>query len=103
MFIKTGDTVVVISGKDKGKKGEVIACDPKKERAYVKGVNMITKHVKPSAKMQQGGIVHQEGPVHVSNLMVWSEKDKQGVRVGVKVLDNGKKVRVSKKSGEILD
>lgn len=103
MFIKTGDTVVVISGKDKGKKGEVIACYPKKDKVLVKGINMITKHVKPSAKMQQGGIVHQEGPIHVSNVMVWSNKDKQGVRVGTKVLDNGKKVRLSKKSGEILD
>ncbi|MCT4662337.1 MAG: 50S ribosomal protein L24 [Tissierellales bacterium] len=103
MHIKKNDTVVIIAGKDKGKKGKVLACYPKKNRVLVEGVNMMTKHVKPSAQMQQGGLVHQEGPIHASNVMVWSEKDKQGVRVGTKVLENGDKVRISRKSGEILD
>lgn len=103
MHIKKNDIVVVIAGKDKGKKGKVLACYPKKDRVLVEGVNMMTKHVKPSAQMQQGGLVHQEGPIHASNVMVWSEKDKKGVRVGTKVLENGDKVRISRKSGEILD
>jgi len=103
MHIKKGDTVVVISGKDKGKKGKVLSCYPKKDRVLVEGANMLTKHVKPSAKMQQGGLVHQEGPIHVSNVMLWSDKDKQGVRVGYKTLENGDKVRVSRKSGENID
>ncbi|NBI05642.1 50S ribosomal protein L24 [Senegalia massiliensis] len=103
MHVKKGDTVVVIAGKDKGKKGKVLQVIPKKNRVLVEGVNMITKHQKPSQQMQQGGIVHQEGAIHASNVMVWSKADDQGVRVGYKTLDNGKKVRVSKKSGEVID
>ncbi|KXG74772.1 50S ribosomal protein L24 [Thermotalea metallivorans] len=103
MHVKKGDTVVVISGKDKGKKGKVLVAMPKKNRVIVEGVNMITKHQKPSAKVQQGGIIHQEGPIHVSNVMLWDPKAKAPTRVGYKILENGKKVRVSKKSGEIIE
>lgn len=103
MHIKKGDTVVVIAGKDKGKKGKVLVAMPKQERVIVEGVNMVTKHQKPSQKVQQGGIIHQEGPIHVSNVMVYDAQAKQGVRVKHKVQENGKKVRVSAKSGEILD
>jgi large subunit ribosomal protein L24 len=103
MHIKKGDTVVVITGKDKGKKGKVLEAMPKAEKVIVENVNMVTKHQKPSAKVQQGGIIHQEAPITVSNVMVWDEKAKSGTRVGYKVLEDGKKVRVSKKSGEILD
>lgn len=102
MHVKKGDTVVVISGKDKGKKGKVLAAMPKANRVIVEGANMITKHKKPSGQMQQGGIIHQEGPIHVSNVMLYCNKDKTGVRVGSKVLDNGEKVRVCKKCGEVL-
>ncbi|QIB27134.1 50S ribosomal protein L24 [Caloranaerobacter azorensis] len=103
MHVKKGDTVVVISGKDKGKKGKVLTAMPKRNRVIVEGVNMQTKHTKPSQKSPQGGIIHQEGPIHVSNVMLYCEKDKKGVRVGYKALENGEKVRVCKKCGEVLD
>ncbi|WP_427340468.1 50S ribosomal protein L24 [Caloranaerobacter sp. DY30410] len=103
MHVKKGDTVVVISGKDKGKKGKVLTALPKRNRVIVEGVNMQTKHKKPSPKFPQGGIIHQEGPIHVSNVMLYCEKDKKGVRVGYKILENGEKVRVCKKCGEVLD
>ncbi len=103
MHVKKGDTVVVISGKDKGKKGKVLQAFPKKERVIVEGVNMSTKHQKPNQQMQQGGIIHREAPIHVSNVMIFDKKANKGVRVGYKVLGNGEKVRVSKKTGEVLD
>jgi large subunit ribosomal protein L24 len=103
MRIKRGDTVVVITGKDKGKKGVVLRAMPKENKVIVEGVNMLTKHQKPSAKIQQGGIIHQEGPIHVSNVMLWDSKAKAPTRVGHKILENGQKVRVSKKTGETLD
>ncbi|SDZ31499.1 large subunit ribosomal protein L24 [Proteiniborus ethanoligenes] len=102
MHVKKGDTVVVISGKDKGKKGKVLAAMPKTDRVIVEGVNMLTKHKKPNAQLQQGGIIHQEGSIHVSNVMLYCNKDKTGVRVGHKILENGEKVRVCKKCGETL-
>jgi large subunit ribosomal protein L24 len=103
MRIKRGDTVVVITGKDKGKKGVVLRAMPKENKVIVEGVNMLTKHQKPSAKIQQGGIIHQEGPIHISNVMLWDSKAKAPTRVGYKILENGQKVRVSKKTGETLD
>lgn len=103
MHIKKNDVVYIISGKDKGKKGKVIKAFPEDNKVIVEGVNVQTKHQKPTPKMQQGGMVHQEGPIHVSNVMVWDDKAKAPTRVGYKVLENGKKVRVSKKTGEVLD
>ncbi|KAB3528880.1 50S ribosomal protein L24 [Alkaliphilus serpentinus] len=103
MRIKKGDTVVVITGKDKGKKGKVLQVMPKKERVIVEGVNMMSKHQKPTQQMQQGGIIHREAPIHVSNVMVFDKKAGQGVRVGYKLLNNGEKVRISKKTGEEID
>ncbi|MBM7615292.1 50S ribosomal protein L24 [Alkaliphilus hydrothermalis] len=103
MHVKKGDTVVVISGKDKGKKGKVLQAFPKVDKVIVEGVNMATKHQKPNQQMQQGGIIHREAPIHVSNVMIFDKKAGQGVRVGYKVLNNGEKVRVSKKTGEVLD
>lgn len=102
MHVKKGDTVIVISGKDRGKKGKILAAMPKNDRVLVEGVNMLTKHQKPKGQMQPGGIIHQEGPIHASNVMLYCNKDKTGVRVGYKVLDNGDKVRVCKKCGEVL-
>lgn len=102
MHIKKGDTVVVIAGKDKGKKGKVLQVFPKKERVLVEGANMATKHQKPSQQMQQGGIVHQEAPIHVSNVMIWDEKAKSGSRVKFDQ-KNDKKVRVAVKSGNVID
>ncbi|QUH19887.1 50S ribosomal protein L24 [Alkaliphilus sp. B6464] len=103
MHVKKGDTVVVITGKDKGKKGKVLQVLPKKNRVIVEGVNMVTKHQKPNQQMQQGGIIHQEAAVNASNVMLWDKKANQGVRVGYKFLANGEKVRVSKKTGEVID
>lgn len=103
MHVKKGDTVVVISGKDKGKKGKILQSIPKTERVIVEGVNIQTKHQKPSAKVQQGGRIQQEGPVHASNVMLWDSKAKAPTRVRYKVLENGKKVRVSIKSGETIE
>ena len=98
--IKKGDTVKVIAGKDKDKEGKVIAVDPKKNTVLVEGVNMITKHTKPSMANQQGGIIHQEGPIDLSNVM-YLHKGK-ATRVGFK-MDGDKKVRVAKATGEVID
>ena len=100
MRIKKGDTVVVITGKDKNKKGKVLQVFPKTNKVLVEGVNVITKHQKPNAKVQQGGIIHQEAAIHVSNIMPFDAKAGKGVRVGFKTLEDGKKVRVSRKTGE---
>ncbi len=102
MFIKKDDTVVVIAGKDKGKTGKVLQAFPKKDRVLVEGVNMVTKHQKPNQKVQQGGIIHQEAAIHISNVMIYDKKAKAGTRVKFET-KNDKKVRVSVKSGEILD
>ncbi len=103
MRIKKGDTVVVIAGKDKTKKGEVLRVLPKENRVIVEGINLVTKHQKPNPQNQQGGIINQEAPIHVSNVMYFDKKANHGVRVGYKVLENGEKVRISKKTGEVLD
>lgn len=98
--IKKGDTVKVIAGKDKDKEGKVIAVDQKKKRVTVEGANMITKHTKPSAANQQGGIVSQEGPMDVSNVMY--VHNGKTTKIGYKVVD-GKKVRVARATGEVID
>ncbi|MCZ8523761.1 MULTISPECIES: 50S ribosomal protein L24 [Paenibacillus] len=103
LHVKKEDTVIVITGKDKGKKGRVIAAFPRENRVLVEGVNMIKKHAKPSQQNPQGGILNQEAPIHVSNVMLVDPKSGQATRVGYKVLENGKKVRVAKKSGEVID
>ena len=98
--IKKGDLVQVITGKDKGKEGKVIAINKKNNTVLVEGANMITKHTKPSAANQQGGIIHQEGPIDISNVMYVHKG--QPTRVGYK-MDGDKKVRVAKKTGEVID
>ncbi|WDV45413.1 50S ribosomal protein L24 [Clostridiaceae bacterium M8S5] len=103
MHIKKGDTVVKITGKDAGKVGKVLEAMPKQNRVIVEGVNMLTKHKKASQKVQQGGIIHQEGPVDASNVMYYCNKDKKGVRIKHKILENGQKVRICAKCGEVLD
>lgn len=103
MRIKKGDTVIVVTGKDKGKKGKVIQAMPTESRVIVENVNMVTKHKKPNQRVQQGGIVHQEAPINVTNVMILDPKEKVATRIGYKVLENGKKVRIAKKSGEVLD
>ena len=100
MKIKKGDTVKVIAGKDKDKEGKVIAVDQKNGTVLVEGVNMRTKHAKPSASNPEGGILNQEGPIDASNVM-YVHKGK-ATRVGFK-LDGDKKVRVAKSTGEVID
>lgn len=102
MHVKKGDKVMVITGKDKGKQGVVLKAFPKKNRVLVEGVNIVKKHSKPSQSNPQGGIISQEAPIHVSNVMPLDPKTGEPTRIGYKVVD-GKKVRVAKKSGEILD
>ncbi len=102
MHVKKGDKVQVISGKDKGKQGEVLASFPKKDRVLVEGVNIVKKHAKPSQENPQGGILNQEATIHVSNVLPVDPKSGEPTRVGYEVRD-GKKVRIAKKSGEVLD
>ncbi len=103
MHVKKEDTVIVISGKDKGKKGRVIAAFPRENRVLVEGVNLVKKHAKPSPDNPQGGIITQEAPIHASNVMLVDPKTGLPTRIGYKILDNGKKVRVAKRSGEVID
>ncbi|MDT0607944.1 50S ribosomal protein L24 [Croceitalea rosinachiae] len=98
--IKTGDTVVITAGDHKGTEGKVMRVDAEKNKAIVEGANMVSKHEKPSAKNPQGGIVKKEAPIHISNLALVDSKG-EAARVGYEVRE-GKKVRVSKKSGEII-
>ena len=100
MKIKRGDTVKVIAGKDKDKEGKVIAVNKKDGKVLVEGVNMLTKHTKPSAANQNGGIIHQEGYIDASNVMYVHKG--QATRVGFK-MDGDKKVRFAKSTGEVID
>ncbi len=100
LHIKKGDSVVVLAGADKGKTGRVLEVLVDKKKAIVEGVNMITKHAKPSAANPQGGIVKREAPIHISNLNVVDPKSGKATRIGRKLNDAGKLVRYSKKSGE---
>ncbi len=100
MKIKKGDMVKVIAGKDKDKEGKVIAVNKKNNTVLVEGINMVTKHTKPSMSNQQGGIVHQEGPVDISNVMYLHNG--KATRVGFK-MEGDKKVRVAKSTGEVID
>lgn len=103
LHVKKGDSVVVISGKDKGKRGKVLVALPKDGKVIVEGVNMSTKHKKPSRNVQQGGIIHQESPIFGSKVMYWCDSCKKGVRLGNRVLEDGNKVRYCKSCGEVFD
>lgn len=100
MKIKKGDMVQVIAGKDKGKEGKVISVNKKNNTVLVEGINMITKHAKPSMANQQGGIINQEGPINISNVMYLHNG--KATRIGFKV-EGDKKVRVAKATGEVID
>ena len=102
LHIKTGDTVKVISGNDKGKSGKVLEILIEKSRAIVEGVNIVTKHVKPSAAKPEGGIEKTEAAIHISNLMVVDPSNGEATRIGRKKNDNGKLQRYSKKTGELI-
>ena len=100
LHIKKDDTVIVLTGEDKGKTGKVLKVLVEKNRAIVEGINIVSKSAKPSAKNPQGGIVKQEAPVHISNLSLIDPKSGKPTRISVKKTDDGKKVRIAKKSGE---
>mgnify|MGYP003860039973 CR=1 FL=1 len=103
LHIKTGDTVKVLSGDDKGKSGKVLSVNLEKRRAIVEGLNMVTKHVKPTANNPQGGIEKKEAAIHISNLMLVDPKTGEATRTGRKPGENGKLVRYSKKTGEVIN
>ena len=104
MKIKKGDTVEVTTGKDAGKRGRVLKVDPSGRRVVIEGVNMIKRHTRPNPQRRiQGGIVEREAPIHVSNVMVVSPDSGRPTRVGYKILDDGRKVRIAKTDGAILD
>jgi large subunit ribosomal protein L24 len=100
--IKKGDRVIVTTGRDKGKKGEVLKVFPKENRALVSGVNVVKRHQRQTAKVQ-GGIVNKEASVHLSNLAHVDPKSGDATRIGFKILGDGRKVRVARKSGEVID
>ena len=103
IHIKKGDTVMVISGKEKGKKGKVLLVSPNKNRAIVEALNMVTHHERPSARSPQGGMIQKEAPLHASNLLLVCTKCKRPARVGIRTLDDGSNVRVCKKCHEVID
>ncbi len=100
--IKKGDKVVVLAGRDKGRSGEVIQVMPKEDRALVRGVNLVKRHQRQTGT-QEGGIISKEGPIHLSNLGMADPKDGKPTRVGFRVLDDGRKVRFAKRSGDLID
>lgn len=102
MKVKKGDTVIVIAGKDKGKRGEVLRSIPTDLRVIVQGVNVVKRHTRPAAG-QPGGIVEKEASIHVSNVMLVDPKTDKPTRVGRKLLDDGRRVRYAKSSGEVID
>jgi large subunit ribosomal protein L24 len=100
--VKKGDTVVILTGKDKGSKGEILKVFPEDNRVLVQGVNMVKKHTKPSAA-GAGGIMNEERPIHASNVALLDPKSQKATRVGYKTLKDGKKVRIARKSGETIE
>jgi large subunit ribosomal protein L24 len=100
--IKKGDKVIVLTGRDRGRNGEVIRMFPSENRALVRGVNIVKRHTKQTAQ-SEGGIISKEAPIHVSNLAVADPKDGKPTRVGFKVLEDGRKVRFAKRSGDLID
>ena len=102
VHVKTGDEVIVINGKYRGGKGKVLEVSPKEGKVIVEGVNIVTKHVKPRRQGEEGGLIKREGAFYASKVNVYCAKCDKGVRVGYKTLEDGKKVRVCAKCGEIL-
>jgi large subunit ribosomal protein L24 len=100
--IKKGDKVIVLTGRDRGRNGEVIRMFPDDDRALVRGINMVKRHQKQSAQAE-GGIISREASIHLSNLAVADPKDGKATRVGFKILEDGRKVRFAKRSGDLID
>ncbi|RMG01160.1 MAG: 50S ribosomal protein L24 [Nitrospirae bacterium] len=101
--IKKDDQVVVISGKEKGKQGRVLSVLPKKQRLIIEKVNIIKRHMKPSRRYTQGGIIEKEGPIHISNVMLLCPRCNKPTRIGNQILEDGRKLRVCKKCKEVID
>jgi len=101
--IRKGDRVEVITGADRGKRGEVLRVMPKEDRAVVQGVNIAKRHTKPSGMGQQGGIIEKEATIHLSNVMLIDPKTDKPTRVGFRVLENGEKLRVARPSGNVIE
>ena len=100
--IRKGDKVVVLAGRDKGRTGEVIEVRPDQDRALVRGINMVKRHQRQTAQ-QEGGIIAKEAPIHLSNIAYADPKDGKATRIGFKVLADGKKIRIAKRSGAEID
>lgn len=100
--IKKGDTVVVLTGRDAGRSGEVVQVLPKEERALVRGINLVKRHQRQTQN-QEGGIISKEAAIHLSNIAVADPKDGKPTRVGFRILDDGRKVRFAKRSGDLID
>ena len=101
--IKKGDRVVVLAGRDKGRSGQVRSVSPSAGRAIVEGINLVKRHTKPSAQNAEGGILSKEATIDLSNLAIADPKDGKPTRVGFKTLDDGRKVRFAKRSGDLID
>ena len=101
--IRKGDKVVVITGADRGKRGEVLSVRPKDNRAVVQGVNIAKKHQKPTGMGQPGGIIEKEATIHLSNVMLIDPKTDKPTRVGFRILDDGRKVRVARATGDVIE
>ncbi|MCL6476844.1 MAG: 50S ribosomal protein L24 [Peptococcaceae bacterium] len=102
IHVRKGDTVLVTTGKDKGKKGKIISVDPEKSRIIIEGINIVKRHTRPTRKMPQGGIMEKPAPVHSSNVMLFCTKCNSPTRIKKKFLEDGKKVRICKECGELL-
>ena len=101
--VRKGDTVIVVAGKDRGKRGRVLRVMPEESRVVIERINMIKKHQRPTQKLRQGGIIEREGSIHLSNVMLVDPTSDRPTRIGMRALADGKKVRVARKSGEIID
>ena len=102
LSIKKNDTVLVVTGKEKGKKGRVISVEPKNDKILIERINIIKRHMKPSKKYSQGGIIEKEAPLHISNVMLVCSKCNKPTRIGNTVLSDGKKARICKKCKEVV-
>lgn len=103
MRLKKGDMVQIVSGNSKGQTGRILKVLTKKKRVLVEGKNLVKRHTKPNQKNQQGGIIEKEASIHLSNVMLLCDKTNKATRIGIKILENGKKARFSKKSKELVD
>lgn len=103
MHVRKNDNVVVLSGNHRGKRGKVLKVFPESQRVIVEGVNIVKHHTKPNQRVPQGGIIEKEASIHASNVMVIDPKSGEATRVGHKSLEDGRRVRISKRTGEMLD